>query len=61
MVDFVTALGLALVLEGMLYGLFPNAMRKMMERVLDEPAEALRYRAVLIACIGLTIIWFARV
>ena len=44
MVDFVTALGLALVLEGMLYGLFPNAMRKMMERVLDEPAEALRYR-----------------
>jgi len=49
------------VLEGMLYGLFPNAMRKMMERVLDEPAEALRYRALLIACIGLTIIWFARV
>jgi uncharacterized protein YjeT (DUF2065 family) len=45
----------------MLYGLFPNAMRKMMERVLDEPAEALRYRALLIGCIGLAIIWFARV
>ena len=33
MTEFLTALGLAIVIEGVCYALFPNAMKKMMLNV----------------------------
>lgn len=60
MTDFVAAIGLALVIEGALYGLFPNFMRRMMAEALAMPAEAVRSAALLVAVAGLAIVWLAR-
>jgi uncharacterized protein YjeT (DUF2065 family) len=58
--DFLTAIGLALAIEGALYGLFPNAMRRMVARMLTEPAESIRFGALAMACLGVAIVWLAR-
>ncbi len=60
MTDFLTALGLALAIEGALYGLFPNAMRRMMARALAEPAESIRIGALIMAALGVGLVWLAR-
>ena len=60
MTDFLTALGLALAIEGALYGLFPNAMRQMMARALAEPAESIRIGALIMAALGVGLVWLAR-
>lgn len=60
MEDFLAALGLALVIEGALYGLFPNAMRRMLAQALSLPPDALRIGAVMLAATGLAIVWLAR-
>jgi len=46
------ALGLALLIEGLLYGLFPEQMRRLIAMLLDQPAEALRYGGLLMAALG---------
>lgn len=49
----VLALGLALLIEGLLYGLFPEQMRRLIAMLLDQPAEALRYGGLLMAALGI--------
>ncbi len=46
------ALGLALLIEGLLYGLFPEQMRRLIAMLLDQPVEALRYGGLLMAALG---------
>lgn len=46
------ALGLALLIEGLLYGLFPRAMHRLLEMLRASPAEALRYGGLLMAVLG---------
>jgi len=60
MTAFLTALGLAIVIEGVCYALFPNAMKKMMLSVLEEPSSALRMLGVTAAIVGVGIIWLIR-
>ncbi len=60
MTDFLTAIGLALAIEGALYALFPNAMRRFMARALAEPAESIRIGALIMGAIGVAIVWLAR-
>ena len=60
MTDFLAALGLALVIEGALYGLFPAAMRRMLIQALSLPPETVRMGALFIAALGLAIVWLAR-
>ena len=42
MVDLITALGLAITIEGIAYALFPDAMKKMMAQVLTLPSANIR-------------------
>jgi uncharacterized protein YjeT (DUF2065 family) len=49
MKDFVTALALALVIEGALYALFPGPMRRTIVRVASMPSDALAHQR---ACRG---------
>ena len=58
-VDLIRALGLALVIEGALYALFPDAMRDMITQALQAPREALRLGALLTATVGLAIVVLA--
>ena len=60
MTDFLAALGLVLVIEGVLYALFPAGMRRMVADLLARPAETLRVGGLLAAALGLTLVWLAR-
>jgi uncharacterized protein len=52
-----TAVGLALALEGLLYALFPVAMKLAMTAVLSQPAEQLRLAVLAGAALGVGLIW----
>jgi uncharacterized protein len=54
------AFGLILALEGALYALFPNGMKKMMLMVMAQPSENLRMTGLATAIVGVGIIWFLR-
>lgn len=60
MVDFLAALGVALVLEGAAYTLFPDAMRRLVAQVLAAPARTVRTAGLAAALIGLILVWLAR-
>lgn len=59
MTALITAFGLAIVLEGCLYALFPNFMRRMMIMVLATPVPQIRTLGLVTAAIGLIIVWLA--
>jgi uncharacterized protein YjeT (DUF2065 family) len=56
----VTALGLALAIEGILYALFPDAMRKMMAQLLSQPPTVVRTSGLLAAAVGVVSVWLVR-
>ena len=60
MTELVTALGLVIVIEGICYALFPEAMKRMMLKVLEIPASSLRYAGLGAAIVGVFIVWLVR-
>ena len=56
--DVFVALGIVMAFEGLLYGLFPNAMQRAMAYMLQMPPEQLRYTGLGMATIGVALIWF---
>ena len=60
MSDLLTALALALVIEGALYALFPNTMKKMLVQVLAQPESHMRTAGLAAALVGVAIVWVIR-
>jgi uncharacterized protein YjeT (DUF2065 family) len=60
MADLMTALALAITIEGMLYALFPAAMQRMMAEALKQPAGVLRTAGVAAAGGGVLLLWLVR-
>ncbi|MES2907250.1 MAG: DUF2065 domain-containing protein [Pseudomonadota bacterium] len=60
MEDFFAAFSLLLVLEGLFYAAFPNAMRNAMNTVLSLPDTTLRRYGFVSAVIGLVALYFVR-
>ena len=60
MTDLLTAIGLVIAIEGALYALFPEAMKRFIEQALEMPASALRTSGLLAAIIGVFIVWLVR-
>ena len=60
MSDLLTALALALVIEGALYALFPGAMKKMLVQVLAQPESHMRTAGLAAALVGVAIVWVIR-
>ena len=58
--DFVTAIGLAFVVEGLMFLAFPEPVRRMMSSVAASPTQQLRVAGIVSAVIGLTLLWFVR-
>ena len=58
--DLITALALVLVIEGSLYALFPDAMRRALEAVRTVPGNQLRTAGLVAACLGVGIVWLLR-
>ncbi len=60
MKELLLALCLAMVLEGMVYALFPNGMRRMLKAFLETPEGTIRLTGLAVAAIGLGLIWLIR-
>jgi len=60
MSDFLTACALVLVIEGMIWALFPDRMKSMALRLAELPPMTLRGVALLMATIGVALIWLIR-
>ncbi len=60
MLDLLTALGLAIAIEGALYALFPDGMKRMLEQVGTLPSSVLRSAGLVAACLGVFFVWLIR-
>jgi uncharacterized protein YjeT (DUF2065 family) len=58
--DFLTALALVLVIEGGLYALFPEGMRRMMAQMQEVPESRLRLMGLVGAALGVVGVWLLR-
>lgn len=60
MSDFVVALGLVFVLEGLLFAAFPDWTKRAMTSVIEAPDAWLRIVGIASAVIGVVVIWVVR-
>jgi uncharacterized protein YjeT (DUF2065 family) len=60
MKDLGTALALVLVIEGVLYALFPDNMKRMIAQMLTVPAPMLRAVGLAATCLGVGAVWLMR-
>jgi uncharacterized protein YjeT (DUF2065 family) len=60
MVDLITALGLAITIEGIAYALFPDGMKKMMAQVMTLPSANIRVAGLAAAAAGIFTLWLVR-
>ena len=55
-----TAIGLVLVLEGLMYAAAPDAMRTAMKKILELDPAHLRRAGTIAAAVGVFLVWLAR-
>jgi len=60
MSDFAVALGLVLVIEGVIYAAFPASLKRMMATALGIPDSTLRAGGLAAAATGLFVVWLIR-
>ena len=60
MSDFVAAIGLVLVIEGLVYGGFPMLAKRLATEVLATPENVLRTLGLISIAAGVAIVWLVR-
>jgi uncharacterized protein YjeT (DUF2065 family) len=60
MKDFLVAVGLVFVIEGLVFAAFPGSAKKAMMSVLSTPDSALRLVGLLCAIVGVILVWAIR-
>ena len=60
MSDLLTAIGLVLVLEGLVYAAFPGGLKQMMAMAQEMPDETLRRFGLGALALGVVIVWLVR-
>lgn len=58
--ELLTALGLVLVFEGVLYALAPGGMKSLMRSALETPDQTLRTAGLVVAALGVFLVWIIR-
>ena len=58
--DLVTALGLVLVIEGLLYAFVPGHLKAVMALMQSIPEDSLRLGGLLATALGVALVWLAR-
>jgi len=58
--DFWAAMGLVLVVEGLVYGGFPGLAKKLAAQVLSMPEHALRAGGLGAIAAGVLVVWMVR-
>ena len=59
--DLGTALGLVLVIEGLLMALFPERLLRMAVLLLQTPVDRLRWGGAAAALVGVLAVWLVRI
>jgi len=60
MSDLITAVGLAVAIEGLLYALFPDGMKAAMAKLQTQPSPHLRTAGLVAAVVGVGVVWLVR-
>ncbi len=60
MSDFLAALGLVFVIEGLIFAAFPAQAKQAMQSVLGTPEASLRVIGLGSALIGVIVVWLVR-
>ncbi|KQZ81413.1 hypothetical protein ASD64_10520 [Mesorhizobium sp. Root157] len=60
MQDFLAAIGLVFVVEGLIYGGFPKLAKRLAGEVLAMPEGALRAAGLAAIAVGVGIVWLVR-
>jgi hypothetical protein len=60
MKDFIVALGLVLVIEGLILAAFPSRIRDALETMRVTPDQQLRIVGLVAAVLGIGVIWWMR-
>ena len=60
MAQFLVAIGLVLVIEGLLFAAFPSAAKRLAATAIESPEISLRIAGIVSAVIGLVVIWLVR-
>ncbi len=60
MSDFVAALGLVLVIEGLLFAAFPALAKRAMAVMFETPEAQLRTAGIVSAILGVIVVWAVR-
>lgn len=58
--DLFTALALVLVIEGILYAVAPDGMKRMAAMAVETPTSSLRTVGLVAAVTGVAIVWLIR-
>jgi len=58
--DFLTAFALILVIEGIVYALFPGGMKRLALQTTRTPAQSLRMGGLVAAILGVALVWALR-
>ena len=54
---FLGSIGLLLIIEGLLYAVFPNRMKSLISKMTEMSNETLKWGGIASALLGLMIIW----
>jgi len=58
MITFILgSLGLLLIFEGLLYAVFPNRMKSMIQKMLEMNNDTLKWGGLMSALLGLLMLW----
>ncbi len=60
MSDFLAALGLVFVTEGLLFAAFPVHAKRAMASVMETPETTLRIIGIISAAVGVLVVWLVR-
>ncbi len=60
MSDFLVALGLVFVIEGIVFAAFPEAAKRAVTAMLETPDAVLRVVGLASAVLGLALVWLIR-
>jgi uncharacterized protein YjeT (DUF2065 family) len=60
MTDFLAALGLVFVIEGLVFAAFPEAAKRAVAAMAETPDQGLRLVGLLSAAFGLVVLWLVR-
>jgi hypothetical protein len=60
MSDFLAAIGLVFVIEGLVFAAFPAQAKRAMQSVLETPDASLRLIGIGSAIVGIVVVWLVR-